>query len=411
MNKSNMLKRVSKSIIVLCAMFISILLCIASCGGGGNNGSGSNTVNTHWVGAWENDVELAGTFTLDMTITGSNLDQYGGSGTISGTVVWDDYKGNNIINANISGTWENDWSSNHYDLFEFSVSSSDGRLSLGAYSHYDTASELDNNTFVIDSFTLDSNNRGGWHTSPATFSEENVNITSAVLIENNWDFLDITYADGYIYAAVFDDPAYNIIRLDISDGSVQDVSVSCEEPYAIAYDGINTWVVGKANSGDIDYNLYLYPGTNFDAPTVTVVLSNGTSAVPFDAPTVNAISYSGSTLYYHNGLILMPVIGSINTATGIMTDLLVGRFDTILGLSRSTKIASTTDAYYTTYFAPGGVWCGIQKLNHSGSLLKSYYSPVDDTGPITINGSNLYIVQRNSNYQNNRNRLYVIDLE
>ncbi|MCK5199062.1 MAG: hypothetical protein KAR21_11960, partial [Spirochaetales bacterium] len=357
--------------------------------------SSHNTVV--WTGAWENDTEFFGTFTLNMTFEGENLLYNGGNGTISGSVSWKGLNGQDLVADTIGGTWSNGLSDNHARL-EFSISSTGGNLTFDDFIHYETAGEITSNTFSIGSFSLDSNS-GSWYTEVDNDISGTPDVTSAVLINQDGEFLDITYIDGSIYAAVFDDPDYKIVSINISNGSVTDLTagITCSEPMAIAYDGTDSWVVGRENTPDTDLSLFKYSGIDFTTNTGSYPLSHE------DLSWADAISFSGPTLNYHNGSVLSSQIGSINTSTAVVTAELFADWGSLPDMCRTAKIAAIPDAYYSVFFAAGGEWSAVRKLNTSGELISSFYCPVNGSGPgpITINGDKMYIIE---DYPN---RLYV----
>lgn len=68
-------------------------------------------------------------------------------------------------------------------------------------------------------------------------------------------------------------------------------------------------------------------------------------------------------------------------------------------MARTDKLEAVSDGYYTSFFAPGDVWCEIRKLDSAGALSDTFYCPVNTTGPIAVNGSGgkLYIILGNPN--------------
>ena len=380
--------------IIRITLFFSISLLLLGCPEAFNQNSSPNTIT--WTGAWENDTELFGTFTLNMTFEGENMLYNGGNGTISGSVTWKGINGQDLVADTIIGTWRNGLSSNH-DLLEYSISSTDGHLTIIDYIHYETAAEITNGIFTIGAFSLDSSN-GSWHTSPSSYNADNATVSSAVLINQGGQFIDIEYINGNLYAVLLDNSVYSVVSIDIANGTFSTETTNCAEPYAITYDGTYTWIVGKETAGAADPSLFKYSGVIFN------VNESGYPKLHSDLSSANAISYSGTTLYYHNGAILTSAIGSIDTSTGETTPLLYDSFGSLPDLARTTKIAAGSGAYYTAYFAAGDDWCQLRKLNTDGGLINAYYCPVNMTGPIAVDGGTLYIIQGDPN------RLYVVQL-
>ncbi len=385
-------------IIVRNTLFFLFSILLLGCPEAINQNSSPNTVS--WTGAWENDTEFFGEFTLDMTFEGENMLYNGGNGTISGSVTWKGINGQDLVADTITGTWENNLSSNH-DLLEYSISSTNGHLSISDLIHYETAGEITDNIFTIGSFSLNSNS-GSWYTEVGNDISGTPDVISAVLINQTGQFLDITYIDGTIYATVFNDPDYKIVSIDISNGNVTDLTagITCSEPMAIAYDGTDSWVVGRENIADTDLSLFKYSGFDFTVNLGAYPLSNG------NLSWADAISFSGSTLNYHNGSVLSSQIGSIDTSTAVVTAELYDDWGSLPDMARTAKIAAVSDAYYSIHFAAGGEWSAVRKLNTSGELIGSFYCPVNGSGPepITIYDNKLYIIE---DYPN---RLYVIQL-
>ena len=377
-------------------LFLMLSFLLSGCSEAFDQDSAPNTVS--WTGAWENDTDFFGTFTLNMTFEGDYMLYPSGSGTISGSVSWKGINDLDLVSDTITGTWENNLSSNH-DLLEYSISSINDDLTISDSIHYETAGEITHNTFTIGSFSLNSNS-GSWYTKINSDSTEIPDVTSAVLIDQISQFLDITYIGGNIYATVFDDPDYKLVSIDISNGNVTEHTVTCSEPMAIAYDETYSWVVGKASTSDTNLSLFKYSGVNFNSN------ESEYPKLHSDLSSANSISFSNSTLYYHNGSVLLPELGSINISTGDTTPLLDGSFGGQPGMYRTAKIAAIPDAYYSVYFASGGEWSAVRKLDTSGELISSFYCPVNGSGPgpITISGDKLYIIE---DYPN---RLYVIQL-
>ncbi|MBI9100154.1 MAG: hypothetical protein JEY91_16855, partial [Spirochaetaceae bacterium] len=95
MNSMKATKLVS---VLLISLFLSLLLgCPSDLGS-------SNTIV--WNGNWENSSHYYGTFTLDMTFDGENMDRHGGEGTILGHITWTGYDGAAIVDRAVSGNWE-----------------------------------------------------------------------------------------------------------------------------------------------------------------------------------------------------------------------------------------------------------------------------------------------------------------
>ena len=363
------------------------------------NDPGSSPNQVTWQGAWENDTELYGTLTLDMTFEGVHMDLYGGSGTITGNITLTRWDGVDLVVSAVSGSWENQKSNNH-DRLDYSVETADSSLSLIDYIDYETAAELTNSTYTIGAITFESD-AGGWHTSYPNM--ELPVLDSAVLIDQVGQFLDITTVGSEIYAVVYDDPNYQVVRVTISDGSTAIVTAAgCAEPRAIAYDGSNMWIVGKVNASDTDLSIFSYEDATLSTIVAGYPVSNS------DLVAANSLSADSGTLYCHNGSILTSAIGSITTALGLdcgnVTTVLEDSFGSLPGLSRTEKISAAPGFFYTAFFAPGGVWCEIHKLNASGSLATTYFCPVNATGPLDIDGDKLYLIQ------GDLNRMYAIQL-
>ena len=254
----NPINRKTRIIRTAAVLFVlSILLgCRMESGGG-------NTPNTlTWTGAWENDTEFYGTFTITMTLEGENMDFYGGEGSVSGTIDWKGFDGSTIVASSLAGTWENNRSTSGnvpHDLFEFTIESADSRLALSAHIHYETAAEINNGTWEMSSFTLDGES-GSWHTNPGDgitlLGEGGLEVTSALTLDTNStvEFLDITYVGSSgreLYAAILDDSEYKIIGIDISNGSVDEIGISCAEPFAVTFEEpIHGWSGIKAPAPD-----------------------------------------------------------------------------------------------------------------------------------------------------------------
>lgn len=293
------------------SLTLLFVVLVMACSPDPDLGSTPNSVS--WEGAWENGTDLYGTFSITMTFSGENMDRNGGSGTIDGSVIWTGFNGADVLSATLSGTWENDLSSNH-DQLEYTVNSSDGRLSLSDYVDYETAAEITDTTFSMGNFSLDSNT-GGWHTSPDNDGIKSLNVSNALLINLNDEFLDMTYVGNTgeeIYATTFDGTEYKIVSINLADGAVSAKMTTCAEPKGITYDGTDSWVVGKAVSGDSSPTLFKYNGTNFESEQITP-LENA------DLSSADTLSYLGIKLYYHNGSILSSTIGSIDQAIGSVT--------------------------------------------------------------------------------------------
>ena len=187
---------------------------------------------------------------------------------------------------------------------------------------------------------------------------------------------------------------YSLVSIDTSTGNTAAVaSITCDKPAGIAGDGTNTWIVGKNVSAEDC--LYKYNGTVFDTD------ENGYPKQHSNLVQVDTISRDGSSLYFHNSNILLPVIGTINTTDGSTTALLTGGPGGPPDFARTKHIAVVSGEYYTT-FSTGGGWCEIRKLNSGGVALKRYFTPVNNTGPVTMKNGSLYIIHGNPN------RLYII---
>jgi len=380
---------------VFLPLIIFSLLLFSMC----QNDPGSNSNQVTWHGAWENDTELYGIFTLNMTFEGENMDMYGGSGTISGSVTLTRWDGTDLVDSAVSGSWENSMSSNH-DMLDYSVETGDSSLSLIDYIHYETAAELTDNTFTIGAITFESNT-GSWHTPYPNI--EVPEIDSALLIDQTGQILDITSVGSEVYAVIYDDPNYQVVRINSTDGSTVGVTAAgCAEPHAIAYDGSNMWIVGKVNTSDTDFSIFWYENATLSPLVAGYPVSHS------DLSTANALSADNGTLYCHNGSILTSAIGTITTTLGPdcgeVTTILADSFGSLPGLSRTEKISAEPGFFYTAYFAPGDVWCEIHKLDASGSLVTAYFCPVNATGPLDIDGDKLYLIQ------GDLNRMYVIQL-
>jgi len=362
-------------------ILISIFLLFFGCKSGLDQNTMPNAVS--WNGLWENGVELYGTVSLDLTFSGENMIYHGGSGSISGSLICTGWNGQNILTTTIDGIWENDLSSNH-DLLEFTITTIDDRLTLGAYIHYETAGEITDDTFNMGSFSLDSH-VGYWHTTNSPTDINSPSIASAVLIDHAGEFLDAEIINGSLYATLLEGSDYKVISINIADGSVSELPTTCDEPYGITYDGTNTWITGKEGS---DPSLYKYSGIDFATDLAGYPTANS------DLTNFDSISFLSSNLYYHNGSVLSSAIGSINTNTGSKTAILYDNFGSLPYLARTKHIAAVSGAFYTSYFAAGDEWCEIRKLNSAtGILTSSWYSPVNGTGPIALNGSTLYLIQ------------------
>jgi len=386
---------IRKCYYVFLPLMILSLLLFSLC----QNDPGSSPNQVMWQGAWENDTELYGTFTLNMTFEGTNMDLYGGSGTIAGSITLTRWDGVDLVESAVSGSWENRKSDNH-DRLDYSVETGDSSLSLIDYINYETAAELTNSTYTIGAITFESNT-GSWHTSYPNI--ELPVLDSALLIDETGQFLDITTVGSEIYATVYDDPNYQVVRINITNGSTASVpAADCAEPHAIAYDGSNIWIVGKVNTSDTDFSLFCYENATLST------LVAGYPVPHSDLVDANALSADNGTLYCHNGNILSSAIGTITTELGLdcgkVTTILEDSFGSLPGLSRTEKISAAPGFFYTTYFAPGGVWCEIHKFDVSGSLVTAYFCPVDATGPLDIDGDTLYLIQ------GDLNRMYAIQL-
>lgn len=391
------------TLFILLSFLLDVLL--TGCSDSNDPNSSPNTVT--WEGAWENGEELFGTFTLNMTFEGENMLYYGGEGTISGSVTWTRWDGQDLVSSELTGEWENNQSvvsDVPSDRLDYSVSSIDGSLEISDYIMYEFAAEIDNNIFTLGSSTFNSIS-GSWYTKIDSDSTDIPNVSSAVQVVDEGEFLDAAYIDGKIYATVFDDPDYKIVSINIKNGTAIDVTgLTCSEPMSIACDGTNTWVVGKASSGDTDYSLFKYEGVDFSTDVADYPV------VHADLDWADSISWSGSVLYFHNGSVLQPKIGSINMSTAEVEVLLNIGWDTLPGTVRTNRIAAAPNVFYITYFSAGGEWCRINKINTSGALISSLYCPVNITGPMAINENKLYIIEAEPGQPDDSKRLYVIQL-
>ncbi|MCK5197936.1 MAG: hypothetical protein KAR21_06280, partial [Spirochaetales bacterium] len=162
--------------IIRITLFFLFSILILGCPEAINQNSSPNAIT--WTGAWENDTEFFGTFTLDMTFEGENMLYNGGNGTISGSVTWKGLNGQDLVTDTIGGTWSNGLSDNHARL-EFSIFSTGGNLTFDDFIHYETAGEITSNTFSIGSFSLDSNS-GSWYTEVNNDISAIPDVTSAV---------------------------------------------------------------------------------------------------------------------------------------------------------------------------------------------------------------------------------------
>lgn len=368
---------------------------MATCFSGCEDDSASNSVT--WSGAWEEGSKLFGTFTLSMTFSGDNMIHNGGDGSITGSVSWNSLDGASLISSSIHGTWENTLSSNH-DLLRYKISADSGNLTLSNILDYETAGEITDNTFNMGSFSLNSN-VGSWHTDTTSSSITIPKVSDAIVVDQNGEFGDISYIDGKIYGTVLNNNDYSLVSIDMSDGTVtHHTPLECALPVAISYDGANTWLIGKTAPDDTDVKLFKYSGTDFSKHMT------GFPKTHTDLLITMSISYYDNVLYYHNNSILISAIGFIDQTDASMTPILYDSFGSLPDMARTQKIERVLDGYYTSYFSAGGEWCQIRKLNTSGQLMKTYYSPMNTTGPVAVNGDKLYIIQSNPG------RLYTIDL-
>jgi len=335
---------------------------------------------------------------VGITFNGKDLGRSYSSGTITGTGQWSDMNGTAIVSGTLTGVWEND-RSGVTDVLDFTVTSADGRLSFSDRVYYETAGEIGSGTFVIGGCTLDGVS-GSWHTNRPEYGISIPDVDSAILLNTagTVEFHDIDFIGDTLYATIIDGSDYSLVSIDINTGNIAAVSgLSCDKPVGIASDGINTWIVGKDGSPDV-FKLFKYSGTSFGTDESGYPIQNT------DLAQADNLSWDGSSLYYHNGSILGPVIGTINAADGSTTEMITGGFGGPQDFARTKHIAAVSGDYYTIYVNAGGEWCEIRKLDSAGDALKSYFTPVNNTGPVTMKDGSLYIIHGDPN------RLYIISL-
>ena len=378
-----------------CVKLLPLLLLAALLAGCG--GDEDSTNNLQISAACENEQIMYAVIDIDITLSGELewMESYGGEGTVSGRLAYRAYDEIAWTNYDISGTWENGRTGSNDRKVSLDLQSSDGSLSLSSTTYYEFASTVTSEDLIYGSFTLDSAS-GSWHSCLAGYSD--LDVESAVRIDTDDTFLDMTCIEGDLYCVVENtDGSRSVVSLDPSDGSTAEVSCSCAYPAAIAWDGSDTWLAGNENAEDSGYRLYKYNGATLG------LVEDGYPASSADT-LPGAISYNGSALYYHNNSTLMSAIGSINTTDGTLTPLLYEEFSSPVNLARTEMLAAVSGGYYTCYYAAGGEWCDLRKVDADGDLLKKMYCPENLTGPIAVNGDTLYLIQGGPN------RLYVINM-
>ena len=375
-------------------LFITLLLCIIIPGYSSSTDENDTTNTVTWQGGWENSTEHWGTFEATLTFTGSNMSYNGGSGSVAGFIIWTRWDGTILISSAVAGSWRNTLSSGH-DALEFEFISIENDLSVSGFIQYETAAEINDSTFEIGGFAL-STDTGSWFTDKTTDNIEIPAITHAVTINHSGAVSDLAYIGGTLYATIFDDPDYTVITINPSDGSTLEITTDCVKPGGITFDGTYTWITGEDVSGNA--GLYRYTGTNISTADSGYPVNNTLLAGEM------ALSYGNGSLYFHNGSILFSTVGTINTTSGTPTPLLADSFGSVPDLSRTKKLQVLSDGFYTSYFAPGDVWCEIRKLNYTGSLVSALYCPLNTAAPVAVEGSTLYLIQGNPG------RLFIISL-
>ncbi len=389
--------------IALCIVIAAFLAsCEAPAPGPGN-------VRLQMDCAWENGTEFYGTMALDLDLSGMNMDAYGGEGDIAGTARIAGMDGTVLLEAAVSGTWDNGMSGGIDDV-EFDIETADARFNLSASVYGETAADLDARYFISGAMALDGD-AGYWHNSPASESIGFPEVAGAWNIGlSSYEFLDMTLIGGEIFATCREDDESFIVGIyPASNGQATLVwrTSSAFDPSAVANDGTHTWVVGKENAADDDLSLFRFSGSSFDTNTSGYPITNAGLSV------VNALSCSGSTLYFHDGDILMSGMGTIDPADGASTYLLQSDLmGSIPSLARTEKIAVDSVGMHTVSFAPGDWWCELRSVAlPGGALQSSVWTPVNTTGPIVSDGTFVYIIQSPVNRLNGPgNRLYKIAL-
>jgi hypothetical protein len=361
------------------------------------------TVNLDLKCAWENGTEFYGTMDLVLSLEGENQGAYSGEGPISGTALVRGLDGSVLLDSAVSGSWENRVIGGGDDIVDLEIATADARLSILTSLTSATAEDLDDQCFLSGGMTLDAF-PGYWHTAPSSAGIRLPNVLAAWSIgTSGWEFLDMAMIDSEIFAVYLDAGEYSIARAtpgSSGQATLLNYSSTCAEPYAIANDGIYTWVVGKAAEGDTDPSLFKYLGSNFSTNQPGYPVPNTALSI------VDALSTSGGNLYFHNGEILRSGMGTINLTSGATTYLLQDEWNgSTPAMARTSKIDVLPNILRTTTFAPGDWWGELRSIAlPGGSLSAACWCPVNDIGLMASNGTTLYLIQASAN------RLYAIGL-